>query len=525
MMRFCLFTACPSSFTISTMHLPSLLGHSAQMLRLIDHSQRPADVLASEYFRAKKYIGAKERRFISAIVFAALRGRSAFEFCATEALKGIMAEISAVQEQFHQSHKGKKASAEVLFHELGIITACALVGNQVGVGNMFEHIEETLGIAYADLEGRIIVLGEAFASRLGISADAGIQFAMMLHEVWSHLAEEIEHIFATEDFSEAAQDLLATRFAAPRWMLAAWQEGTTGAGDWFSAVELAASMLGAAPVPVRINRLAADRETVLTLLRRDGIHARAGKLSPDAILIDRRVNLTGTNLYREGVIEIQDEASQLAGFGLAPEATWRVLDACAGAGGKALHIGNLQGNRGEIIAADIEYQRLKELPLRAKRSGVSRITTVHLTSKAIVATLPEQLAYLKASCDAVVVDAPCSGIGTVRRMPMTKWRLTPELLRKHAQKQLEIVNSFAGAVKPGGVLLYLTCSLMPQENSHVVDAFLAKNPDFMPEALAPAFAKNDIHIPGLASDAAWLTLTPSQHGTDGFFMARLRKKM
>lgn len=505
------------------MHLPSLLGHAAQLLRLIDHSQRPADVLASEYFRAKKYIGAKERRFLSSVVFASLRGRSAFDFCAREALRTIALEVETAQEAFHREHKGKKASAELLFHELGIITACALVGNQVGVGNILESVEQTLGIAYQDLEGRIIALGEAFALRAGIATDAGVQFVMALHEIWSALAEEIEQIFASDELAESARELLATRYAAPRWMLEAWQEGTTEAGDWFGAVELAASLLGAAPIPLRVNTLAADRETVLALLREDGIHARPGRLSPDAILIDRRVNLTGTNLYREGTVEIQDEASQLAGFALAPKAGWRILDACAGAGGKALHIGSLLKNRGEIIASDTEYQRLKELPLRAKRGGLSLISTVQLTDKKATTTLPAQLAHLQASCDAVVVDAPCSGIGTVRRMPMAKWRLTPDMLRKHQRKQFDILSLYANAVKPDGVLLYLTCSLMPQENSHVVRDFLAANPDFTPEALAPIFAQNSIKIPGLAPDAALLTLTPAQHGTDGFFVARLRK--
>jgi 16S rRNA (cytosine967-C5)-methyltransferase len=107
---------------------------------------------------------------------------------------------------------------------------------------------------------------------------------------------------------------------------------------------------------------------------------------------------------------------------------------------------------------------------------------------------------------------------------MAKWRLTPDILRKHQRKQFDILSLYANAVKPGGVLLYLTCSLMPQENSHVVREFLAANPDFTPEALAPVFAQNNIKIPGLTSDAALLTLTPAQHGTDGFFMARLRRK-
>lgn len=505
------------------MQLPSLLGHSAQLLRLIEHSQRPADVLASEYFRAKKYIGAKERRFISALVFASLRGRSAFEYCSKAALAGIMDEIIKAQERAHESHQSKKTSAELLFPEVGIITACALIGNHVGVGNMFEFVDDALGIAYEDLEGRIIVVGEAYSARLGISNDAGIQFALEIHETWSHLAETVEEILSHETFTPEAQELLAMRYATPRWMLSAWQAGTLEGGDWFSSVELAASLLGAAPIPVRVNRMAAEREIVLSVLRGDSVIARPGRLSPDAVLIDKRVNLLGTNLYKEGIIEIQDEASQLAGFALSPKAGWRTLDACAGAGGKALHIGALQKNRGEIIASDIEYQRLKELPLRAKRNGLSLISTVQLREKKASVGLPEQLAHLKNSCDAVVVDAPCSGIGTVRRMPMAKWRLTQEILHKHAQKQLDILTSFAHAVKPGGVLLYLTCSLMPQENTHVVEAFLSANPDFTPEALTPVFAEHGVVIPGLAPDAPWLTLTPARHGTDGFFIARMRK--
>ncbi len=506
------------------MRLPSLLGHSAQLLRIIEHSPRPADVLASEYFRSKKYIGAKERRFIAQAVFSSLRGHSVFAYCAHEALKHIAHDTDAVKAHLQEHGKvGRRSSAEMLFDELGVITACCLVGNQVGVGNMFATIEQSLGIPYQDLEGRIIALGEAFGERAAISQDAGVQFAAALYEYWTMLHEEIEAIFDADEFPEAAQELIAKRYAVPHWIMQAWQEGTVPQHDWFQAVELAASLLGAAPLSLRVNMLGADRAGVLEILRNDGVIAREGKLSPHCITSEQRVNLTTTNLYREGTIEIQDEASQLAGFALAPQQGWRVLDACAGAGGKSLHIGVLQKNRGEIIASDVEYQRLKELPVRARRSGLTNISTIQLTSKITTNALPEQLQRYKESCDAVVVDAPCSGMGTVRRMPMTKWRLTPDLLRKHAQKQLEILQSFAPAVKEDGVLLYSTCSLMPQENEHVVRTFLAANPDFTPEALAPHFAENNVHIPGLHKDAHTLTLTPAQHGTDGFFVARLRK--
>jgi 16S rRNA (cytosine967-C5)-methyltransferase len=506
------------------MRLPSLLGHAAQLLRLIEHSPRPADALASEYFRSKKYIGAKERRFIAQAVFSALRGHSVFAYCAHEALKHIAHDTDAVKQHLQEHGKiGKRSSAEMLFDELGVITACCLVGNQVGVGNIFHTMEQSLGIPYYDEEGRIIALGEAFGERAAISLDVGVQFAATLYEYWSMLHEEIEAIFNADEFPEAAQELIAKRYAVPHWIMEAWQEGTVPQHDWFQAVELAASLLGAAPLSLRVNMLGADREAVLAILQKDGVTVRSGKLSPHCITTEQRVNVTTTNLYREGTIEIQDEASQLAGFALAPREGQRVLDACAGAGGKSLHIGVLQKNRGEIIASDIEYQRLKELPVRARRSGITTISTVQLNGKANPNALPEQLQRYNASCDAVLVDAPCSGMGTVRRMPMAKWRLTPDLLRKHAQKQLEILQSFSHAVAEGGVLLYSTCSLMPQENEQVVRAFLHLHPEFSAEALAPAFAENNVHIPGLRSDAPTLTLTPAQHGTDGFFVARLRR--
>lgn len=506
------------------MRLPSLLGHSAQLLRLIENSPRPADVLASEYFRSKKYIGAKERRFIAQAVFSALRGHSVFAYCAHEALKHIAQDTEAVQQHLvSHNNKGRRSSAEMLFDELGIITACCLIGNQVGVGNIFHTIEQSLGIPYQDLEGRIIALGEAFGERAAISQDAGVQFAAALYEYWAMLHEEIEAIFNADEFPDVAQEIIAKRYAVPHWIMQSWQGGTVEPHDWFSAVELAASLLGAAPLSLRVNVLGADRAAVIALLQKDGVTVREGKLSPHCITTEQRVNLTQTNLYKEGTIEVQDEASQLASFALAPREGQRVLDSCAGAGGKSLHIGVLQKNRGEIIASDIEYQRLKELPIRARRSGITTISTVQLHGKASPDKLPEQLQRYHASCDAVLVDAPCSGMGTVRRMPMAKWRLTPELLKKHSKTQLEILQSFAHAVTDGGVLVYSTCSLMPEENQHVVRAFLDLHPEFSAEALAPAFAENGIRIPGLSESAAMLTLTPAQHGTDGFFVSRFRK--
>lgn len=505
------------------MRLPSLLGHTAQLLRLLWNSPRPSDQLASEYFRAKKYVGAQDRRFISQTVFATLRGHSAFMFCAEQALQDLAA--------IHFLNPAPLNNTPL--QELASVAACCLVGNAVGVGNVSETLEELLGSDSTDMDERVLAIGASFATQAGIEREYGVLFARAVCEHWDLLEEESNLVLermadgATDGTDSTGLDVLAIRFAMPAWILATWHEEHQ---DWFSAIELAASMLAPAPLSLRVNTLAATRETVLGILKEQNIRAHAGRLSPDCIIVDKRVNLTQTPIYRDGLIEIQDEASQLAAFALAPEQGWRILDACAGAGGKSLHIATLQRNNGEIIAADIEYQRLKELPFRARRAGIRGITTLMIDAEKNAKTptnpnkLPKKLAHLEAACDAVLVDAPCSGMGIVRRAPMTKWRFTSETLVKHAQKQGAILTTFASAVKRGGVLIYATCSVMPHENQHVVAAFLAEHPEFALEALAPAFAERHATIPSLAPEAGFLTLLPSVHGSDGFFLARLRRE-
>jgi 16S rRNA (cytosine967-C5)-methyltransferase len=533
------------------MRLSSLLGHAAQLLRIVWNSPRPSDQLASEYFRAKKYIGAHDRRFISQTVFASLRGYSAFAYCAAEAWKDLEAQGVVVTNFAHshakthaqtQSQTPSQAASQTtpqaashleqalsVFDELRVVVACCLMGNAVGVGNISESLEELLGADATNIDERIVAVGANFAKQIGLRSDVGIAYANAVSEYWSMLEDEVSGILETElsetELTPESLEFLAARFAMPSWMMSAFNR------DWFSAIELAASMLYAAPLSLRVNPLAIERSTLLTMLHEQGITGIAGKLSPDCILIEKRVNLTQTPLYREGLIEIQDEASQLAAYALAPKQGWRVLDACAGAGGKSLHIATLQRGKGEVIASDIEYERLKELPLRAKRAGLASITTQTIEPSASENKndsagenkLPTKLAHLQASCDAVLVDAPCSGSGTVRRSPMLKWRLTEGVVEKHATRQLAILSTFAAAVKPSGVLIYATCSVLPRENEDVIEQFLAAHPDFAPEPLAPVFAEHGIVIPMLSQTAHCVTLLPSVHGSDGFFLARMRR--
>jgi len=213
-------------------------------------------------------------------------------------------------------------------------------------------------------------------------------------------------------------------------------------------------------------------------------------------------DVTKSKAYTRGLVEIQDLGSQLVleSVGLDPGERW--LDACAGAGGKTLQLARLLGGDGSVDAHDIRAAALDELLSRAERAGLDNVRTVDD---------PEPAAY-----DGVLVDAPCSGSGTWRRSPHLKWTTTPAQIVEKARLQHTLLDKFAANVRPGGRLVYATCSLSPQENAHIVAAFLAAHPEFQPEPLARNFGFTPVN------DA--ITILPARHDTDGFFVAALRRR-
>lgn len=221
-----------------------------------------------------------------------------------------------------------------------------------------------------------------------------------------------------------------------------------------------------------------------------------------------------TRCIGTGAIEVQDEGSQLVAFALAPEEEWDILDACAGAGGKTLHLAQLQRDRGRIIASDADRRRLEQLARRLKRH---RYRSIHL------ANLDGHRSLQRTQFDAVLLDVPCTGSGTVRRAPEIKWRIHTRQLERIVAKQERILEQYHAYVRSGGVLLYATCSLLPEENQRVVERFLARHPEFEPDPLAPAFERYGIALP-LSPDQWQFQLLPHRHGTDGFFIARLRRR-
>ncbi len=256
-----------------------------------------------------------------------------------------------------------------------------------------------------------------------------------------------------------------------------------------------------APLDLRVNIIKATRDDMLAALQKFGLQAELCTLSPWGIRIYDRPSLADIKMLKDGLIDIQDEGSQLIAKIVDAQPGERVVDFCAGAGGKTLAIAAMMQNKGRVIACDIMEKRLMKSSERFRRAGLHNIELRVLTG-----TRDPWVKKHKASFDRVLVDAPCSGTGTWRRNPDARWRNLGPPLADLLKTQAEILDSAARLVKPGGRLIYATCSLLPAENEEQVEAFLAAHPEF---SLFPC---------GLG-DTAYLSLTPAQHGTDGFFGA------
>ena len=280
------------------------------------------------------------------------------------------------------------------------------------------------------------------------------------------------------------------------------------------ALPLAQALNRAAPLDLRVNPIKARREDVLAQLNEEGIKAQAGRYSPLAIRLAEKPSLAKHPLVLDGSIEVQDEGSQLLGLLVAPKRGEMVADFCAGAGGKTLLLGGLMRSTGRLYAFDTSERRLAKLKPRLARSGLSNVHT-----SAIAHENDARLKRLAGKLDRVLVDAPCSGLGTLRRNPDLKWRQTPESVEELKQKQASILAAAAKLLKPGGRLVYATCSLLAEENDAIVDAFLAAHPAFKPLSAQMVLAEQGIAI----ECGERLRLDPLRHDTDGFFAAVMER--
>ncbi|MDF7775970.1 RsmB/NOP family class I SAM-dependent RNA methyltransferase [Sphingomonas sp. AOB5] len=284
---------------------------------------------------------------------------------------------------------------------------------------------------------------------------------------------------------------------APRWLIKLLDSSGLDADEQ-------EALLWRAPLDIRVNRLKADPMEIAAELP----GAEPIGFAPDALRLPNDTNVEQLPAFKDGQIEVQDAGSQLVALAARPERGHHVIDLCAGGGGKTLVLAAAMANHGSILACDTDRGRLQRLPPRAERAGVS-IAEIRLLNPGQEAAI---LADQTGRADIVLVDAPCSGTGTWRRNPEARWRLTPQRLDKLVMTQRHIMGVAADLVRPGGVLVYVVCSLLDDEGAGQVDAFLDAFPGWTAE------------VPDLATGSprgAGLRLTPLSHSTDGFFVAKM----
>jgi 16S rRNA (cytosine967-C5)-methyltransferase len=314
------------------------------------------------------------------------------------------------------------------------------------------------------------------------------------------------------------EDLLDPhRHNLPRWLATPLQEAL-GEEFW----PLARSLNEPAPLDLRVNTLTAKRDDVQGELKQAGIDAAPTPYSPWGLRLHDKPALTRLDAFTRGAIEVQDEGSQLLALLTDARRGQMVVDFCAGAGGKTLALGAAMRNTGRLYAFDVSAHRLDALKPRLARSGLSNVHPA-----AIAHERDDRIKRLAGKIDRVLVDAPCSGLGTLRRNPDLKWRQSPQALAELAAKQGAILQSAARLLKPGGRLVYATCSLLAQENEAVAQDFSAAQPQFQPLAVAELLTQLKV---GAASSLCsgegghYLRLWPHRHQTDGFFAAVWERK-
>ncbi len=286
------------------------------------------------------------------------------------------------------------------------------------------------------------------------------------------------------------------RESIPDWMD---ELGAKELGEELWTKEIAAQNKQA-QVILRVNTLNTTREKLHAILMDLNIETEFLPNQPDALVLKERANVFMTDAFKEGLFEVQDASSQLVAAFLDLQPGMRVVDTCAGAGGKTLHMASLMQNKGQLIAMDLYESKLKQLKLRAKRNGAFNIEYRIIDSTKVIKKLYEK-------ADRVLIDAPCSGLGVLKRNPDAKWKLQPEFIDNIRKIQAEVLESYSKIVKPGGKLVYATCSILPSENEEQIKKFLATE-------IGKSFT--------FIKDSKVLA---SQSGFDGFYMALLERKL
>ena len=430
-----------------------------EILERIETGQRPADQIVASELRARRYVGSKDRRAITDLVYALLRHRARLDWALAEK-DGAAAALPAERPRRRMLAWLAAGPEEPQPESL---PECLFDGSRYGPPPLSEA-ERALAAA---LRGGALDGPE-------VPAAVRAELPPWLHE-----------ILAGDLGPDAEAELAALNREAP--------------------------------LDLRVNSLKADRERARAALAEAGIAAEPTAWSPLGLRLAERRTLPATAAYRDGLIEVQDEASQIAALLVEAGPGLAVADLCAGAGGKSLALAAAMADRGRLVALDRDRARLERARPRLARAGVTCCALQTLSDDD-----DPWLAAEAGAFDRVLVDAPCSGSGAWRRNPDARWRLTPEALASLEATQAALLDSAATLLRPGGRLVYATCSLIAAENGAQIEALLGRRPDLALLPYGPVWRRALGTAP--PDDAEPLTLTPARHGTDGFFVALLERR-
>ncbi len=325
-------------------------------------------------------------------------------------------------------------------------------------------------------------------------------------------AEEKAFLAALKARKTEFSDGLHTAAELPQWLIDTLRSSGFADEDILAFGRSAARP---APLDLRVNTLKARRDKVLASLQEEGLKAEAAPYSPWCTRLHDKTALHGHPLFLDGTLEVQDEGSQLLALLLGAKRGEIIVDFCAGAGGKTLAIGAMTANKGRIYAFDVAEKRLANLKPRMTRAGLTNIHPERIGSEH-----DPRISRLKGKADRVLVDAPCSGLGTLRRNPDLKYRQSPDTIAKLVSQQHSILAAAAELTAPGGLLVYATCSILPEENERQAERFLAEHPDFEPLNCAKLLAAQKVPL----DTGRYLHLNTAAHHTDGFFAAAFQRK-
>ncbi|MFA6139220.1 MAG: RsmB/NOP family class I SAM-dependent RNA methyltransferase [Hyphomicrobium sp.] len=389
-------------------------------------------------------------------------------------------------------------------------------GDRAAIGTIvFDALRRRSSIAASMGEDtpRALALGAA-PRALGLTAEAV-----------SATADGSEHAMAP--LSEAEKAGLAGSLPAgtpphvagdiPEWLMPSFERAFG-----LRAAQEGAALAARAPVDLRVNTLKATRDKVVKALDRYGAvptpHVPAGVRVPAPEGAGKAPHLEAETAHGKGWFEVQDEGSQIAALLAGAGPRMQVLDLCAGAGGKTLALAAGMQNTGQIYAYDADKKQLRPIFERLKRAGVRNVQVMEAGDEAALTALGPRF-------DLVLVDAPCTGSGTWRRKPDAKWRVKPANIPERQAEQARVLDLGSSMTRPGGALVYVTCSVLPEENRDQVEAFLGRHADFAVEPFAPHWAERIGGEPPSSADGRedTLQLTPAQHATDGFFVALMRR--